>query len=520
MNAHFSAFGVATAASLLVSSCSTLPPRVHARGSQASDFERTIARIMENDPSSPALLNARLAYGEYLLSAAPGSCATRVVLAQEQLGSVDGSLEARAMFPDGWARAADFEYRLHLARAACDRRSDRRDDLLAAIAAARRAAALYRNMFDYRSMVIMQFNVAVALRQAGEKAAALTALQAVLATDRQYGFRNDAEQNYELLRSWRGEPGGAAQVAQLMADFPRRRADLKFGWHATDARVTFESRRVSLEDGEIVRSRGGAAFGRHIVSGTGGGWSISYTHRLSQYQPGVWPSEHQFKPSQLKFPPARFPAADFKVSANGEFESVTDSTAFATRLTAAADKQIKAGAPVGRGAAALTSDAVATADYALSPGLLEAATAENYQLETAMWIGAKLEQGVWYEMSAPLSLPGLPEFVVPQRIEFAFTRMLPCTAGHASRTCVELVIHATPDKDALQGVLDDLAGSEEDSYFHYDASTAARIVLDPVTLLPYARDETTFWYASIGKGEGKSMLSSEHLVSRTTYGAH
>jgi hypothetical protein len=39
-----------------------------------------------------------------------------------------------------------------------------------------------------------------------------------------------------------------------------------------------------------------------------------------------------------------------------------------------------------------------------APGMLEAQTIENYQLETAMWIGATLEQGVWYEISAPLSL--------------------------------------------------------------------------------------------------------------------
>ena len=507
------------AASLLASSCSTLPPPARIGGIQASDFEATIARIEQNDPASPALLNAQLAYGEYLLSAAPGPCANRIVLAQEQLGSVAASLRTRAMFPDGWARAADLEYRLHLARAACDSKSDRRDDFLAAIAAARRAVALYRNEFDYRSMVIMQFDVAVALRQAGKNAAAVAALRDALDMDRLYGFRDDAEQNYRLLLSWRGEPAGATQVAGLMADFPKRQAILKFGWHATRARVTFESRRMTLQDGQIVRSRGAAAFERHIAAGQGGGWSISYTGRLNQYEPGVWPSEHGSKASELKFPPAAFPAAGFNVSGKGEFESVTDSKAFATRLIARADERIKAGAPSGKDAADLTADAVATADFALSPGLLEAGTAENYQLETAMWIGARLEQGVWYEMSAPLSLPGMPEFVVQQRIEFAFTRMVPCTTGASSQTCVELVIHATPDKDALQDVLTDLAGTEEDPYFHYDASTAARIVVDPATLLPYARDEKTFWYASVGTGTGQSLLSSEHRVSTTTYRA-
>lgn len=316
-----------------------------------------------------------------------------------------------------------------------------------------------------------------------------------------------------------GAASRPAQIAGLMADFPKRQALLKFGWHAAHAQVTFQSRRVTLEDGHIVRSRAAAAFERRIAPGIGAGWTISYAHRLDRYEAGVWPSEGRTQASQFKFQPAAFPAVAFKVSSTGEFESGTDSKAFAARLTAKVDKQIKANAPTGKDAASLTGDAVDTADYFLSPGLLEAGTAANYQLETAMWIGAKLEQGVWYEMSAPLALPGMPEFVVKQRLEFAFTRMVPCTAGAAADTCVELVVHATPDKDELQDVLADLAGSADDPYFHYDASTVDRIVVDPATLLPYAREEKIHWYASVGKGNGDSLLSSEHLVSTTNYGA-
>src|SRR5581483_8304477 len=330
------------AASLLACACSSSPPRVHTAGIQASDFEATIARIREMAPASPALLNARLAYAGYLLSGAPGSCDNRIVLAQEQLGSVEVSPERRDIFPDGWTRAADLEYRLHLARAACGSPSDRRDDTLAAIAAARRAVALYRDDFDYHSMVVMQFNAAVALRQIGEKAAALAALQAALAMDREYGFRDDAEQNYGLLLRWSGKPAGAAQVARLMADFPRRRAILRFGWHASRARVAFTSRRVTLEDGQIVRSRATATFERHIAPSQGGGWTISYAHRLDRYEPGVWPSGGRTQASELKFPPAAFPALAFKVGVAGEFENVTDATTFAARLDARVDKQVKA----------------------------------------------------------------------------------------------------------------------------------------------------------------------------------
>ena len=53
----------------------------------------------------------------------------------------------------------------------------------------------------------------------------------------------------------------------------------------------------------------------------------------------------------------------------------------------------------------------------------------------------------------------------------------------------------------------------------YTASTEARIVTDPATLLPYAREERLYWYASAGEGRQDFVLESEHLVSTTSYGA-
>ncbi len=144
--------------------------------------------------------------------------------------------------------------------------------------------------------------------------------------------------------------------------------------------------------------------------------------------------------------------------------------------------------------------------------MLEAETAENYALETATWIGATLEQGIWYEISAPLTLPGFRWLVVQHRIAFAFTRLVPCTAGAAAQACVEIVIRATPDAQALQ---DD---SHDASPLHYAASIEARIVTDPATLLPYAREERVSWHLAAGRDKG--ILQSEHLVSTTSYRAN
>jgi hypothetical protein len=112
----------------------------------------------------------------------------------------------------------------------------------------------------------------------------------------------------------------------------------------------------------------------------------------------------------------------------------------------------------------------------------------------------------------------MPRLAVKRRIEFAFTRRVLCTPGAASQACIEIVIHATPDRKALGYVLDYFSPAPQTPFLDYDASTEARIVVDPATLLCYALEEHIHWYASVGKGKSKSILESERLASRTRYG--
>jgi tetratricopeptide (TPR) repeat protein len=504
--------------SFLACSCSVPRPRASAPPPQASDFAAGIASLERTDPGSPAVLSTKLAYAQFLLSQSTEPCAPRLDLAQEQIGSVDANRSTQVMFPGGWALIANLEYQQHLGRAACGSAADRRDELLAAIEAAHRAVGLYAKAFDYRSMVVMQFDAAVALRRLGEDAAALAALEKTLDLDREFGFPDDARENYKLLLTWRGEPAGAAAVRRLMQDFPHRQVTLKFGWHASDARVTLERRRLTLDGGQTAHSHAAAAFRRRIAAAPAGGWSVSYTHRFTGYEPGVWPSELLPRTPPLVFPPTAVPAMDFKVSATGEFQGVTNPQAFATRLTATTDRLIRASTPPGDESQYAAKDALAKTAEDFSPGMLEADTAQNYQLETAMWIGATLDQGVWYEVTAPLSLSGMSQFVVEQRIEFAFTQWVPCTAGTALRKCVELVIRAAPDEAALSHILEDIGGAPPNNLFvDYFDSTVARLVVDPATLLPYAREERIYWFASLGHSAKDAVLESEHLLSTTTY---
>ncbi|HEV2702655.1 MAG TPA: hypothetical protein VGV09_13550 [Steroidobacteraceae bacterium] len=491
-------------AALFLSSCATLttPPPIT---SPANEFATTIASFERSDPNSPAVLSVRLSYAESLLSSDEGPCEQRIESAQQELDQVEASPETAVMFPEGWPRTVELEYRLHLGRADCLGDSDRDGQLRAAVAAARHAAELYAGSFDYPAAAIMQFNTAVVLHQLGDSTGAFSALEATLAMDREFGFGDDARDNYKLLLTWQGRATDDAQVAALMQGFPARQAVLHFAWHAQQNHVALEDSRDCLWDGVISHSHAAASYGREIAADSKGGWKVTYLPGAVPYEPGVWPTLEGSAAPNIVFPPADIARPNFTVSATGAFVATTNSEALAAQLVSQTDGLIHAHAPADQDASALTKAALDTTAITLSSGLLVAAAAENHQIETSMWTGATLDQGVWYQLSAPLSLRGLSRVVVQQRLEFAFTRMVPCTATAREPICVELVVRTTPDQQAVNNLIKS-----------YTSSTATRIVMDPATLLAYSREDRLYWYASIGNGPKDMTLQSEHFKSTTS----
>jgi hypothetical protein len=158
---------------------------------------------------------------------------------------------------------------------------------------------------------------------------------------------------------------------------------------------------------------------------------------------------------------------------------------------------------------------------AFSPELVETKAAEDYSLETGAWIGATLEQGVWYRMSAELCAPGIEQVLLLHDLEFAYTHDVPCTAGSISRVCVELVIHATPQEDVLKEFIDMLTHHltlRRGQTARYWSTTYLRIVVDPNTLETYASEARRYWYLSTGEAEPKDLENvSEKIVSTFAY---
>jgi tetratricopeptide (TPR) repeat protein len=491
------------------------PPEQPQRPLRSADFERAIATYERIAAQSPALLNARLDYADFLLEGATGSCGQRLPQARSQLDRVTASHAAHVLFPEGWSRAAELEYRILLAEASCGDDPPRREhELQGALAAAQQAVSLYRDELDYSSMAVMQSNLSVLERMLGQNAAAITALQSAIGMARVYGLRDEAAADYQLLLDWQNDAGGAPHVATLMQDFPTRSTTLKFSWSSSEAAATVEMTHLRNWQGDLTRARATRALRRQVRADKDG-WLVSYQPTGADFVPGVWPTQDadshpptsEFGPSLLSFP-------DIAVSSAGELTRVLDTSKFAQRMSAETEVQIRKGAS----ADALTQDlmqrAISSMRLVFAPKTIEAQTRADYNLQTAMWIDATLRQGVPYEITASLPLPGFSLVPINQRLQFRYTHAVPCTRESAEAACAEIVVHARPETDALAAVLD--AMEPADRPLHYAAATTWRIVTDPRTLTPYLFDERCYWYLSLDAGDPDQANQQEVIESQRT----
>jgi hypothetical protein len=454
----------------------------------AKQFADAIDISNAQDPQSPDTLNTRLRFADFLAKSEGGDCHVRLENAQNQLVTARTS-QAGIALPFALAREAAVDYQIHVARASCDSNAVSRDrELRAAVESARHAVDLYRDEFDAVSMVTMQFNVGVTDHELGEDTAAVEALQTAIKMDREYGFREDANDNYRMLLQWNGQPAGPNEVAALMKDFPQRSTSLSFGWFDSKADLTLTLDYEQLSEGGMLKMHGTAA-GERRVRRRDDGWSVSFEPRGTHYEINKWPNDESLVPGiviSLIRMPLQF--HDFNLARAGNFAQSTAEHKFDSNMHSdvrAVTEFLAQNDVSARLTRLIRSDSWKWGDS------IEALVGEVYGIETGTWIGASLDQGVWYDMRVPLSLPIAPGLFVTHQIEFAFTRQVPCTADSSDEACVEIVLRATPDPEDLKRLLMDV--SQSMSPGHKEAlqlwsATYMRLVTEPGTLQFYESD--------------------------------
>jgi hypothetical protein len=487
------------------------------------DFENAIAALDKIDPNAPAALAARLEYADFLAGIAGVDCRQPLDKAQSILDGLDTNPAFVVALPGGRARQENTEYRIHSARASCGGNPANRDsELRAALAAAQRAVEYYRDALDYRSAVISQSNAATTQHLLGDDGLSMASLEIALDMDREYGFRQDAEDNYQLLMRWKAGDGSAADsVADRMQDFPRRSVSLKFGWTPGDmeTEIQLDFSRAAVD--QVDHASGSASvkghFRKHIRP-----W-------LESYEPVVAADDAAVRPDgaadlsrlAVLFTRALRQHPDIIVSHNGELLEIVDTHKTARQLASAARALMHDRAPPGEIAARPSKHSDREIDVAFAPDIIEAKAAEDYSLATGAWIGATLDQGVTYRMSAALIMPGIDNILLPNDLEFAYTRNVSCTAGAAVPSCVEIVLHATPQQEPLAAVLEQMTHDlhlPRGRGVQYWSTSYLRIVTDPNTLMTYASDARRYWYVSAGSANpDRAVTASERIVSTFIY---
>jgi hypothetical protein len=524
-------FAAVLALPLLVAACASDPAPAPTTPVGANDFETTIARLEKLDPQSPEALNARLEYADFLSGApsdaasnpAGADCRKRLDASQAQYDVLGARPAVRVLLPLGPARLADTAYKIHAARADCDAAS-RQNELQQALEAARDGTKLYREAMDYQSAAVMQFNIAATEHDLGVEAAAVGALKDSIAMDREFGFRDDAEDNVRLLLAWTKAADDDAAVAEAMKDFPARTLAFKFDWPGKQADVAIAADDLSLVNGKTVHSHGTINLERKIDAASRD-FTVTNTPGFAQYQLGDWPADAKggewlmfyFLASNLMQTPS------IKVAHAGDFEAVTDAKDFGSQLAVRVSARMDQIPSQSDLASASATDRDVKA--AFSPEFVEYAAEQDYGIETGAWIGAKLTQGTWYQMTTPMFLPalGLGHYMVNQDITFAFTRQLPCTADAPSHLCAEIVLRATPKADDLKQTIGQMRSQlklSADQTMQYWAQSYIRLVVDPATLLPYVRDVRQSWFCRLsGATDGKNgpIIEQMRAVSTVTY---
>jgi hypothetical protein len=474
---------------------------------ESKRLEETLSGMARVDQKHPDFLHVSLDYAQLLARSLDENCLERLPKAESLLETVRNSQVADLVLGTSAARVPFTGYLIEMARFRCETDPTRRKAaLLEAQKLARAAVDGYRAGFHYDAMAVMQYNVAQATRELGDERQAILALETAIEMDRTFGLRDDAADNFRILREWRGQTTSEAEITEFRKGLDPKSTTLSFAWKpfTATANTTFDlgafegglSKHTILKlpvaqtlradgDGFLLES----SAGKPVLEVEAG---QSVDGRVEQAMLAMLA---RILGSQA---PARLDKA-------GNFQGVGKTDLVAKTLEHAIDNSLA-------GVLAATdprfADVKASVGAVLKPmatvEVLNAKTREGYIVDTGLWIGAKLEHGNWMEMKEVLSMNGTPNGFVEQRLRVVLARWLPCAKGRAPTSCVELVFDARPLPEAVDAIAKKMA-DEGQGRLDYTGETRRRLVVDPATLMVYETQTLRMGYLALTKDKQRAV---------------
>jgi hypothetical protein len=288
---------------------------------------------------------------------------------------------------------------------------------------------------------------------------------------------------------------------------------LRFAWQTSDADETVELSTTYLARGHLAHASATRSLRMHVrpsVVNEHPGW------RVSQETAVATPLQSEgFTPGDVLYGLALPATHTFLGLAPVDVSASGDLRGFMRLGPTTVDIRLGARDTMSAAAGKSWSDMAGRAlDAEITTANVAGQAEETYSLETGAWIGATLQQGVWYHMSAGLSLPGLIDTGVQHDVEFAYTRDVPCRPGDADSACVEIVMHATPKADELGHLMGGMSSLLQTT--RYWSTTYVRLVTDPRSLMADSLDVRRYWHIFGRPGERSEPQSGMERVV-TTY---
>jgi hypothetical protein len=483
---------------------------------RSTSLEEEIARTGKIDVKLGSHLAARLDLAQLLAdNTRDDTCATRLAAAESHYEFARDSVVAPLVLTAARGRLPMVGYHVEAARARCTAAAaPKKAALESALALARESVAGYRALFMYEPMTIMQFNVAQAAFDLGDRTLAIKELQAAIELDRAFGFKADAEDNFRTLSRWQGKTPSDAEVAAFSTPFAPRSVTLKFGWKPArvESSATFDS--ATYEGASVKHTKFSLPITGTITADKD---VLLYETKVGEPKLDTASMGTEVEKKLVALMArvlAKVPAAE--ISTTGVFQAARDVDAFAQRLNAEIDSATAALVPA-------DDPRFPAIKAAMDQELKPSATAENlfgkiqegYSLETGIWTDATLEQNRWVSLPLTLAMNGTPQGFIEHTVKAAFARRLPCAAGQPADGCVELLIEAVPTPQAILDAATKLRDTGQ-GRLDYVAATRLRLVVDPATLVPYENETLRYAYIALAnKGQRVLKISSEQ--STVTY---
>jgi hypothetical protein len=291
-----------------------------------------------------------------------------------------------------------------------------------------------------------------------------------------------------------GAPAAAAPAPERLRDLT-----LTFAWPRTlDAQVVF--RRVAARSGEPERTFTARYAERAAVAGEEIRILASGTR---------WEGEIPYPRDEV---PAAIRASEAvvqRIGVDGAFVGLENGDALRPVL-----QRIYGGAGL--------SDEEAEEAIARVEAAMVDEARDGWNQAVGFWIGAKLDFGEAWEKEVDEPVWLLPALAVRSRVRMEARRRVPCTASERRARCVELTLHAEPDRAALpaltRAIVSKLVGGAPGlppgELSEVGMASDLTLVTEPETLVPHRMTWRRAVRATLLGEEGASELED---VDRTEW---